>query len=436
MNLDNHDDDVFSDIQWPSQDTRSLLDVERDRPYLSSHPGASNSTATPQGPVFSSREWSQTGPLVLLQRDEWDTQNSYDDTPPRYIRYDLGWKVTVNTREKVGDTTTDVVLTPSAHWPLFVEPEVQEALLNLQSDGMQLTLSDINVKVSITKRGQPPFKKHFKKTGVLWGYIEEHMLKWEKFVREGKQLKVEVSLNYKSATQELGSSSSRKGNKGSATQRQLAVQALQREAEGERGRIWREKYNLFRCEDKFCNLHNYCWHDPAKDKHYPLSTFDLTEIVDRVVKGATVTHEEFPDDMREALYTAEEQKSSRKRARTTTALQEKASEAPLPALQIPVRPPAQMPRNKVTSPLGIPGYCEDAIDGFVQYMQDKWRNPDRKRKFGEMGALLGRKGIDLDQVYIDQNPNIFTDEGIDEITANLFIRDIPVYAKHRKHTSD
>ena len=110
----------------------------------------------------------------------------------------------------------------------------------------------------MTQRGQPPFQKRFKGTDIDWSVVEDQLLKWENGIRAGKKIKIDVSLNFVGSPQESGGSPSKKGNKRSATQCQLAVQAMQLNAEGELGRVWKDVYALFRYEDKFCNLHNYC----------------------------------------------------------------------------------------------------------------------------------------------------------------------------------
>jgi hypothetical protein len=95
-----------------------------------------------------------------------------------------------------------------------------------------------------------------------------------------KHLRVEVSLNFVDNLSDLGTLT-KKGKTSSATQRQLAVQALQLGADGQNRKLprWKDVYEFMRCTEKFCNLANYCWQGPAKDKHYPIGTFGLTDLV-------------------------------------------------------------------------------------------------------------------------------------------------------------
>lgn len=154
---------------------------------------------------------------------------------------------------------------------------------------------DAEVVASVTQRGQPPFQKRFKGTDIDWSVAEDQLLKWENWIRAGKKIKIDVTLNFVGSPQVSGGSPSKKGNKRSATQCQLAVQAMQLNAEGELGRVWKDVFALFRCEDKFCNLHNYCWCDPVTKKHYKLSPFDMTDLVEFAQKGSTLkTHDDSP----------------------------------------------------------------------------------------------------------------------------------------------
>ena len=34
--------------------------------------------------------------------------------------------------------------------------------------------------------------------------------------------------------------------------------------------------------EKFCNLGNYCWNDLSKDKHFPIGTFELDDLIEYV----------------------------------------------------------------------------------------------------------------------------------------------------------
>jgi hypothetical protein len=430
MDCDESFASLFSDSPCSFQELMEVPDTN-DKAHPHALHNSTEPTATQQNPPSEGRDQSQEETLGLLQLSEWDQDKSYGDDPSRYIRYTMLWKVTRNGKRFARDTLSDLALTPSAQWSRFTEPEIQ-TILQEQSRNKKMIPQDTDVVVSVTKRGQPSFQRRFKETNIDWSVIEEQLLKWEQWFRAGKQLRVEVSLNFVDNPSDSGTSS-KKGKMNSATQRQLAVQALQLGADGQNGQLprWKELYEFMRCPDKFCNLGNYCWQDSVKQKHIPIGTFELMDLVEYVQKeGMLESHDDVPDSFRARLYAAEAQKSHRKRAAPGNH-----TEASLLAPPMTADMSVQVLNASMTSPLDIPGFKDDAVKDYVQYLQGQWRSQEYKDQFEEAGKLVLGEFIDLDVVFKDQKPAFFTDHGVPKGIATLFIDNIPVFAKRRKLNS-
>ncbi|KAK5011490.1 hypothetical protein LTR28_001547, partial [Elasticomyces elasticus] len=50
--------------------------------------------------------------LGFLPFSEWNEEDGYIETPPKFIQYTIEWKVTVNNIAASRDAEFDVVLTP------------------------------------------------------------------------------------------------------------------------------------------------------------------------------------------------------------------------------------------------------------------------------------------------------------------------------------
>lgn len=142
------------------------------------------------------------------------------------------------------------------------------------------------------------------------------------------------------------------------------------------------------------------------------------------------THDDVPDSFRDRLYAAEKQKSSRKRA-----VPGNPREASLPSPPTASGTVAQALTTGAASPLDIPGYRDDAVKDYVQYLQGQWRSEKHKDQFEKAGNVVLDGYLDLDQVYKEQQPDFFTDHDVERGIATLFIKYIPVFAKRRKLNS-
>jgi hypothetical protein len=72
------------------------------------------------------------------------------------------------------------------------------------------------------------------------------------------------------------------------------------------------------------------------------------------------------------------------------------------------------------------------VKDYVQYLQGQWRSQEYKDQFEKAGKAVLDGYLDLDEVYSKQNPAFFTNYGVEEGIAALFIKYIQPFAKRRK----
>lgn len=119
---------------------------------------------------------------------------------------------------------------------------------------------------------------------------------------------------------------SRTGDKkgSSATKRMLAEQDAEiiTEEESEQPSSWRYVYKLMRCSVSSCSdFGQWCWQDPRGRKHYKLRKPQLVKLTAHVDKGGRLdSHDDVPEDIRQALYLEAHQKLERGSNKTNTQL--------------------------------------------------------------------------------------------------------------------
>jgi hypothetical protein len=268
-----------------------------------------------------SQQRTQVNKLGFCQFADRDSNSTNDEHPPT-LQYSIEWKVTVNNRSKLKETEQDVVLAPAVYWERFLQPNLENFL---RKKDRPLRSEDTTVEVSVTKRGEDSITKQFDGTSIDWSIIENQLLRWGEFFREGKKLRLSLSFNYVDTTQSSSTSSRGGNNRGrlSTTQRMLADGAMQEAAEqGSSGlqSIWRDVYNRMRCPGAPCQKGPHCWIDPVVKKHYPLRAHHMRSLIRHAQEGHPLeTYEDVPEAVREQLY-VEEQQSIEKHKKTTNML--------------------------------------------------------------------------------------------------------------------
>ena len=380
--------------------------------------------------------------LGFCQLTDWDKEKAYDEDPPSCIHYSIEWKVTVNNRMVSKDTEPDVVLAPGSFWLLVLQPKLEKLLCKKLPKNRPIKSEDTNIVVSVTERSQRDLTKRFDDTDIDWAVVEKQLVKWAELFRAGKKLRLNLSFNYVETSQ-FSATPSRKADKrgsSSITQQMLIERAeqlgVEQESSGQPS-IWREVYNLMRCPGAPCHLGPHCWRDPVGKKHYKLKTHHLRSLIRYVEQGYELqTHDDVPEDIREQLYAEEQQWLERRQRATNTTtgtfppinitnvLPTQPYQAPLGASAAGT-PPSDIP--SISTPvnrLDIPGHRDAAVKKYSDWQQSQVIDKTLKLEFQKACDVTLADGLDLEQIYQDQDPEFFIEKGIKRGIARRFVGDI------------
>lgn len=203
----------------------------------------------------------------------------------------------------------------------------------------------------------------------------------------------------------------------------------EQEASGQKP-TWRSVYNQMRCDSTTCPSGPYCWVDPAGKKHYQLKTH-LKRLVTYVEKGGALDgHRDVPEIVRDELYMEEQQrleKASGKGGHIGNGI-------PYPPININVHPSQSAApgldinatrtdtHRKIQSSLDIPGPRDEAVKEYSEWQVTNVTDDTLKAAFRKVCDLMLENGLDLEQVYQDQDPGFFIGKGIKMGIARRFVQ--------------
>lgn len=221
----------------------------------------------------------------------------------------------------------------------------------------------------------------------------------------------------------------------------LAEQDAQIEAEqSSRGpSVWRDIYKKMRCAGPPCqNSEGYCWQDPVGKKHYKLRTHHLKTLVKFVKEGNDLeTHDNIPDVIQEQLYMKEQQWAERQRK--TRQLKSEPTCPPINIHFLPTQPPQlsmtetpggtpsspSRPNPSFIDPIIFPNLSLDrAVREYSSWQQSRVDCGELKDDIEKAQNLALANGLDLKQIYEDQDPDFFTQSGVKVGVARRFVHDI------------
>lgn len=387
---------------------------------------------------------TKAGRLPLLDFAEWSERNTYDEQPPSCIHYSIEWKVTLNNRIVAKDTEQDLVLGPRNYWRLFLEPKLIE-LIGKKFPRKRVKSDDTTIVVSVNQRSQRDLTRRFDQTDIDWSAIEKQLLDWGELFATGKKLRLSISFGYiehdHSATA-IPLSAEKRGWS-SATQRMLLARDTQINAEessSEQASVWKHVYSVMRCPGPPCELGPHCWRDPFGKKHYKVGTHHLRSLIKYVEQGGELnTHDDVPHDIRENLYHEEQQRLDRGSVSRQSA---NGNSCPpinitnvLPSQSIPSASPplsAQTVAMQDSGCLNIPGLRDVAVEEYSDWQQSQVGNEILKGEFRKARDTALSDGLDLGQIFKDQDSSFFIKQGVKRGIARRFVTDIEYWVKRCK----
>jgi hypothetical protein len=345
------------------------------------------------------------------------------------------------------DTEQDIILIPAAYWHMYLKPEVEKLSSKKVAHNRHVEYDDTGVVVSVNDRSERDLTKRFDNMNIDWSVVEKQLVRWGELFRAGKRLRVDLSFNYVDASSSQPASTARRGNKrgSSAVQRMVADRTSHMEDEQETSgspSVWQEVYELMRCPGPPCNLGPHCWRDPFGKWHYKLRTHHLEALVDLVQQGHTLkSHDDVPEDIREQLYAEEHQRQEQHTAATSAPTP---SLPPISITNVMPSQPQPFTMTKVLDSSGnamatdqhsrsleidIPGPRDAAVIAYCEWQQSNVVDEALKDEFRKACVATLEDGLDLEQVYEDQDPGFFVQSGVKRGVARRFVSDIDRWAK-------
>ena len=131
--------------------------------------------------------------LAFVPFADWKSELSYDEQPPENIRYDVEWKLSVNNRQRSGESEPGVVLSPRSFWKHILRPKLRAAV---DKSPKAWEPSETKIVLSVADRKTSNITKRFAKLDVDWPYVARQFQDWSHLLRSGKKLSMQVTFYY------------------------------------------------------------------------------------------------------------------------------------------------------------------------------------------------------------------------------------------------
>ncbi|KAK4148823.1 hypothetical protein C8A00DRAFT_19406 [Chaetomidium leptoderma] len=385
---------------------------------------------TPDPPVFDSRGTSPAhtnqpqrgGPgLPLLQLADWDPNLPYDESPPTCIHYSIEWKLLLKKgrlSKLTNDTEQNLVLAPGAFWDQTLKSKLQQLLTKKMPRNKCYEPDETNVVVSVTDRSQRDLTKRFDELEIDWEVVEDQLMAWSHLLRDGKRLRIDISVIYKEANQPVAVRTQQITRRGGVTAIQLAERAELLEEQEASGltTVWKEVYTLMRCTGPPCQG-TYCWRDPDNRKHYKLDTSVLTKLVDYAEEGNTLrTHGDVPPWIRELIYAKDQQDSERRKRKRqasvseslppihiTNVLRARCNQDSAGCSTVSAPETREEARIRYTTQLDIPQPIDKSLHRYCEWLCARVTDPVWKDGYRVARKIALEEGLDLERLFSAQD---------------------------------
>lgn len=185
---------------------------------------------------------------------------------------------------------------------------------------------------------------------------------------------------------------------------------------------------------------------PSGEKHYPIKAHHIKRLITHVEKGGVLEgHKDVPEAVRDELYREEQERHERLGKDKRKGGPVVGNGVPYPPCNIinvlPPQPAAQgldVSTSKAaiepmsTSSLDIPGPRDVAVKEYGEWQMSNVENDTLKSAFRQVCDVMLDNGLDLEQVYKDQDPKFFVEKGIKIGIARRFVEDIGKWAEQVK----
>jgi hypothetical protein len=172
---------------------------------------------------------------------------------------------------------------------------------------------------------------------------------------------------------------------------------------------------------------------PAKRKSRIRKTHHLKSLIRHVEQGGQLwTHDDVPEDIRQQIYAEDQQRNERHQKATNN------PSSNLPPINITnVLPGSSHQAFMSTSPMAdqalepppitpltVPGLRDTAVKEYCDWQQSQVGDLEWKAGFQKAYDVAMKHGLDLQQIYEDQDPSFFTSNGVMMGIARRFVSDI------------
>ena len=391
--------------------------------------------------------------LQLLNLEEWDENNTYDEDPPTCLHYTIVWSAIRGKEELVRDTEPDLVLRPSAYWQLILQRRVERLVQNRLGDDSTSKVDHVVAIVSLSGRSEPKLVKHFD-TGIGWQCIEKRLTQWSDQFQSGKRLTVDLTLHYVEPNHQPSGSSSKRGvaqRRGcgvtsSATQRMRSRLSSQVNAEEEstgEAAKWPHFYSVMRCPDA-CSKGPHCLVDPITKKHTKMFPHHLEDLIHH--KNLSVekfqSQSDVPDDFRRQILAEEQQRRGTDHSKSF-----KSSSGLTPITinnHFPDR--GSFSASAVTSgeaigpdlttePSELPSPLDQAVRDYSEWQKSRVSDTAWKADMDNACDIVLAQRRDLRRIHVKRDVSFLLEKSVPIGAAERFVDDIPLWNKRRRRDS-